>query len=469
MRGTDARVAWLALALLLVAGPARADEPTGPALEPVTEPETETETEPEPEPETETETDPETEPETAPETEPETETEAETAPTPSGPSLPEIIGLDLTNAIPAPYDFATFPQPPPRAPGPRRPFFEIHGFLALWLTALQDPVPGIEERDSFRLRFAILRVDAQPFDRIHFLARFGFTAPTNPLLDLQMTWDAADEVAVTFGQLRMPFGASGTTPAPQLVFPDRPRYVVAMTKLTFRDVGVMVHSGTRGLFDGVLHYRLAIANGGGRIGVGQPRGLNEPERFLYAGRVLVDLGRLLFGGPRDRLVIAGSYLRSRDPAIDTGDPQTDRLQADSILGRRLAPIGTERETQVGGVDLTLSAAGLFAQAEWMYLDSVAVDGSAHSRAQGASLELAYTLPWHPYEGAALVIAARGEYFDPSLDRAGDESGTALLGVDFTPLTGGRIGLFGGATVFRDATQMREVPAAELEARAQYGF
>jgi hypothetical protein len=231
----------------------------------------------------------------------------------------------------------------------------------------------------------------------------------------------------------------------------------------------MVHSGTRGLFDGVVHYRLAVANGSGRLGVGQPRGLNEPERFLYAGRVIVDVGRLLFGGPRDRLVLGGSYARSRDPAIDTGDMQQDRTLADSILGRRLTPIARERETQLGGVDLTLAVAGFFAQAEWMYLDSVAIDGSAHARAHGASLELAYTLPWHPYEGASLAVAARGEYFDPSLDRAGDESGTTLLGVDFTAAPGARVGVFGGATIFRDATQMREVPAAELEARAQYAF
>jgi hypothetical protein len=145
------------------------------------------------------------------------------------------------------------------------------------------------------------------------------------------------------------------------------------------------------------------------------------------------------------------------------------VQADSILGRRVTPIDRERETQLGGIELTLAVAGLFVQAEWMYLDSVAVDGSAHARAHGASLEVAYALPWRPYEGASLSVAARGEYFDPSLERAGDESGTTLLGVDFTAAPGARAGVFGGATIFRDATQMREVASVELQARAQYAF
>jgi hypothetical protein len=64
---------------------------------------------------------------------------------------------------------------------------------------------------------------------------------------------------------------------------------------------------------------------------------------------------------------------------------------------------------------------------------------------------------------------RAEYFDPSLDRSGDESGTVLAGIDLDATHGVRVGVFGGATVFRDAMMSRELAAAELEARAQYGF
>jgi hypothetical protein len=383
--------------------------------------------------------------------------------------LATAIGLDLTAALPAPLDPGSFPPPPPTAAGPTRPYFEVHGFLSTWVTLVQDPVPGVEERDSFRLRFAILRIDARPADQVRLLARLGFMAPGNPLLDFQATWEPFSEVALSIGQMRMPFGASATTLAPQLVFMDRPRYVQAMLKSTFRDVGLLLHSGARGVLDGALHYRLAVMNGGGRLGVGTARGLNEPERFLYVARVMVDLGRLVTGGPRDRLVLGGSYARSRDPGIDTGDVAADRALADSILGRRLTPLALERETQLGGIDLTFSAAGFWAQAEWMYLDSAAIGGSAHTRAQGASLELAYTPDWHPYETASLRVALRGEYFDPSLDRSGDETGTALAGVDFDATHGVRAGVFGGATIVHDAMQNREVAAAELTLRAQYGF
>jgi hypothetical protein len=385
------------------------------------------------------------------------------------PDLATVIGLDLTAALPAPLDPGAFLPPPPSGRGPTRPYFELHGFLSTWLTLVQDPVPAVEGRDSFRLRFAVLRVDARLSDQVRMLARLGFMAPGNPLLDFEATWEPLSEVALSIGQMRMPFGASATTLAPQLVFLDRPRYVQAMLKTTFRDVGLLVHSGARGVFDGVLHYRLAVMNGGGRLGISTPRGLNEPERFLYIGRVMVDVGRLVTGGPRDRLVLGGSYARSRDPGIDTGDLAADRVLADSILGRRLTPLGLERETQVGGVDLTFSASGFWAQAEWMYLDSSSVDGSAHTRSQGASLELAYTPDWHPYDTASLRIAMRGEYFDPSLDRSGDESGTALAGLDFDATHGVRVGVFGGATIFRDGTRGREEAAAELTLRAQYGF
>ncbi|MBN8616703.1 MAG: hypothetical protein J0L92_39335 [Deltaproteobacteria bacterium] len=401
-----------------------------------------------------------------------TESSAEPMAAASGPppaDLATVIGLDLTAALPAPLDPGAFPPPPPSGRGPTRPYFELHGFLSTWLTLVQDPVPGVEERDSFRLRFVVLRVDARLSDQVRMLARLGFMAPGNPLLDFEATWEPISEVALSIGQMRMPFGASATTLAPQLVFLDRPRYVQAMLKSTFRDVGLLVHSGARGVFDGVLHYRLAVMNGGGRLGVSMPRGLNEPERFLYVGRVMVDVGRLVTGGARDRLVLGGSYARSRDPAIDTGDLAADRVLADSVLGRRLAPLGLERETQVGGVDLTFSTAGFWAQAEWMYLDSASVDGTAHTRSQGASLELAYTPDWHPYDTASLRVALRGEYFDPSLDRSGDESGTGLAGLDFDATHGVRVGVFGGATIFRDATRGREEAAAELTLRAQYGF
>lgn len=386
----------------------------------------------------------------------------------AAPPASPIVGLDLTNALPAPLDPTAFPALP--APPIARPFFELHGYLNVWATLVQDAVPTIAERDSLRLRWAILRVDAHPIEHVDVLVRVGFQAPSNPLLDFFATWGELDALQVTVGQMRLPFGASATTPAPQLVFLDRPRYVQDFLKSTFRDVGVMLHSGPRGLLDGTVHYRAAVMNGGGRLGVGASRGLDEPERFLYVGRVLVDAGRVVTGGARDRLVLAASYARSRDPAIDTGDAATDRTLADSVLGRRLVPFASERETQLVGADLTFAAAGFWAQAEWMFLDSVAlVAGASHVHATGASLELAYTPDLHPYRGASLSFGVRGEYEDPDLDRSGNETGTVLGGVDFTAGLGIRVGAFGGATVFHDTTTNADRASAELTARAAYGF
>jgi hypothetical protein len=75
----------------------------------------------------------------------------------------------------------------------------------------------------------------------------------------------------------------------------------------------------------------------------------------------------------------------------------------------------------------------------------------------------------PWDTASLRIALRGEYFDPSLDRSGDEAGTVLAGVDLEATHGVRAGVFGGATIVHDAMQNRDGAAAEITLRAQYGF
>lgn len=389
------------------------------------------------------------------------------------PARAQDVQLDFAGSRPAPIDVGAFPARPrdatPDTEAWPAPPIEIHGFLSVWATPWIEPIPGIETRDLVRLRSAIVRVDARLAPEVRVMVRLGFTGVVNPLFDFVGTWEPTSELALSVGQLRIPFGASATTPANQLVFPERPRHVQAMLKSNYRDVGVLVHSGARGLFDGLLHYRAGLFDGGGRLGVGQVRAASEPERVLVVARVLLDLGRLLFEGARDRLVLASSYARSRDPAIDTGEPLGDRVLADSILGRRLAPHAHERETQLLGLDLTLVVDGFWMQLEWMYLDSIALDGAAHVSAHGASLELAYTPPWHPWGQAAVRFSLRGEYFDPSLAEPGRQTGVALAGIDLDATHGVRVGVFGGATIFRDAARDAEAAAGELSVRAQYGF
>ncbi|MCC6874812.1 MAG: hypothetical protein IT378_10945 [Sandaracinaceae bacterium] len=414
---------------------------------------------------------PETASETASETAPETALErasvpatAETVPAPPAQARP-VVAVDPTGALVPPQDPGAFPgfARPPGAPPP--PLFQGHGYLALWLSPLADPSPDAA-RDTFRVRWAVLRVDANPMPDIHVLMRIGFQAPDNPLLDLTGTWAPLDELAVTVGQMRVPFGASATTLAPQLPMLDRPAYVYAMTKATFRDIGVMLHSGDRGMLDGLLHYRFGIFGGGGRLGVTQPRRMDDLGEYLLSARVMLDVGRAVFGGARDRLMLGASYARVQDPAIDTGDPALDRQRASNLLGRTLVAIDLARETQLVGTDLTLSVRDVWAQAELMVLDSVPLGTGMHRTALGASVELAYRLP---FEGLPIDLqpAMRLEHFDPDLAIGGDQRTTFAGGLN---VLGGRVVR---ASVYASATALEESGngrvAAGVDLRATYTF
>lgn len=364
---------------------------------------------------------------------------------------------------PAPVDVAAFP--PPAAPPPRDLGVEVHGVVAPWWTPWSQPGPGAAT-DAVRLRFAVLRVDARPAPRVTVLARLGLMLPGSPLLDAQATYQPVDAVGVTFGQFRLPIGASATTLAPQLTMLDRPRYVYAMTKLAFRDVGAMIHTGPGGLADGLVHARVALAGGSGRLGNGVARA-PAAGQYLVAARVVVDAGRRVFGGARDRLAVGASYLRSHDPAIDTGSPADDATLAAGTLGRTLAPIGVERVTSLIGADATVARGAAWAQAEAMYLRSRGVDDPARRDAAGVSVEVAWTLPVRLADHA-LQIAARGERFDPDLDAAGDAQHVAAVGLNAS-LARLRWSVFGSVTAFDDAATGASRHAGELAVRAVATF
>lgn len=363
----------------------------------------------------------------------------------------------------APVDIAAFPPRPADKVDERPLGVEVHGFASTWWTPWAEAGPGAAT-DAFRLRFAVLRIDARPAPKISVVARLGLMLPDSPLLDLAATYQLNDTVGLTFGQFRLPLGAAATTLAPQIVMLDRPRYVYAMTKLAFRDVGAMVHSGPAGLLDGMLHYRLAVVGGSGRLGttIDRPPAATE---YLVAGRLLVDAGRYI-GGARDRLVAGFSYARSRDPAIDTGVIANDRALAANTLGRTLVPFGDKRVTHLGGADLTLSRGPLWVQAEVMYLRSRATMGPAEASALGLSLEAAYTLPvLLPVE---LQVAARGERFDPNRDVDTDTQNIGSFGVNAnTPRM--RWSAFLSVTRFENAMTGASQYARELTLRAAVTF
>ena len=356
-------------------------------------------------------------------------------------------------------------MPPLRPASQPRPLIELHGFAALWLTPVTNDTAPQRATETFRLRWAILRVDAHPIPQLHVITRLGLMLEV-PLLDLSATWTELPYLNVTFGQFRMPLGASATTLGPQLVMLDRPGYVYAMTKASFRDLGVMVGTGEGGLFDGVLHYRLAVAAGNGRLLVGDPTQVEDARDLLWVGRAMLDAGPLI--GPGVRLALGGTFAWTRDPALDTTDPAAARSAAANLLGRTWTPIDRERETLLAGADLTFSAAGFWAQAEWMFLESTPTSGEPSRRASAGSLELAYTLPWR-LEGVAFQPAVRGELVDPDLDRDDDAYAIVSGGLNVMPVPFVRLSVFGQATVYREAASGEDAVGGELTLRATVAY
>ena len=315
-----------------------------------------------------------------------------------------------------PADIAALPAattPPERPPG-----FEIHGLVVPWWTPWSQESP-LAATDAWRLRFAVLRVDARPTKGLSVIVRLGFMLPGSPLLVAAATYYPTPWIGVTFGQFRLPLGAAATTLAPQLVMLDRPTYVYAMTKLAFRDVGVMVHGPPEG--NAGVHYRVAFASGGGR-GAGESRAPSE-HAYLVAARLMFersDRGR--------RVLVGASGAASHDPAIATGSMASDAAAAAGVLGRTLAPIGLPRTTLLAGADASLSLGAWWLQAEVMYLRSRATDDSVTKQALGASLELAWTTPLC-IGNHTVQLAVRDEWFDPDRDAGSNERDILGVGVN----------------------------------------
>ena len=97
-------------------------------------------------------------------------------------------------------------MPPLRPPSAPRPIFELHGFAAIWLTLATDNSAPQHATETFRIRWAMLRLDAHPHPDLHVLMRLSFVVEV-PLYDLSISWTALPAFNLTFGQFRVPFGA----------------------------------------------------------------------------------------------------------------------------------------------------------------------------------------------------------------------------------------------------------------------
>lgn len=365
-----------------------------------------------------------------------------------------VVGILLALAATADADDAP-PWEPSAFPTvdsePVRSGVELHGVLAGWWTPWSEASPTAAT-DRLRVRFAVLRVDARATPTLTAIARVGFMLPTTPLLDFAATYLPHPAIGVTFGQFRLPIGAAATTLAPNIVMLDRPSYVYALSGFTFRDVGAMLHTGPGGVLDGHLHARLALTGGGGRVGSGGPARGPSSGLYLVAGRVLGEWG----GHGDPRLIVGGSLVRSRDPAV------TDPSLAISMLGRALVPIGYLRTTTLAGADTTVAAGPWWLQAEMLYLSSQAVAAPDHRRALGASVELAWELPVTLCD-YRFQLATRGEHVDLDLDAPYASRQIGTLGVNVLTRRLRWSG-FVTTTRFQDKTGGTHV-AGEVTARA----
>ncbi len=355
-----------------------------------------------------------------------------------------------------PPDIAALPAA--TTPAERPPGFEIHGLVVPWWTPWSQASP-LAATDAWRLRFAVLRVDARPTNGLSVIVRLGFMLPGSPLLDAAATYYPTSSIGVTFGQFRLPLGAAATTLAPQLVMLDRPTYVYAMTKLAFRDVGVMVHGPPEG--QAGVHYRVAFASGAGRFGAGESRAPSE-HAYLVGARLMLERS----AGSR-RVLVGASGAVSHDPAVATGSAATDATAAAGVLGRTLAPIGLSRTTLLAGVDASLSLGSWWLQAEAMYLRSRATDDSVTKQALGASLELAWTMPLRLGDHA-VQLAVRDEWFDPDRDAGSNERDILGVGVN---VSRGRLrwSAFGNLAWIESPATGDYDAAAEITVRAVAAF
>lgn len=389
--------------------------------------------------------------------------QATQATAPTAPADPSPIILGTGPSMPPSTDPGMFP--PARAAQQPRPLIELHGFTALWLSPVVDDEAPSHAVDTFRLRWAVLRFDAHPTAHLHVLTRVGLSVEV-PLLDASISYTQLPYLNVTAGQFRLPLGAAATTLSPQIVMLDRPSYVYAMTKSTFRDLGVMIGSGDAGVLDGALHYRLGVASGNGRALASVQAPAESAEDLLWYGRVLLD-ARPWLSAPT-RLAWGATVAFTHDPALDTTDAAAARREATNLLGRTWTPIAYARDTMLAGTDITLSAGAVWTQAEWMWLASNPIGDAPTRKATAGSLEVAYTLPWRAGP-VAFQLAARGEHADPDLDADDDAYTIATGGLNILPSPSVRVSAFGQGTLYRDADTGGDRSGAELHLRLGVGF
>ena len=115
-------------------------------------------------------------------------------------------------------------------------------------------------------------------ERFEYLLQLEFARPTQPLLDMALSYAAFDELRFTAGLFKVPFSAEFLLPAANTTLIDRARVVAALAPN--RQAGLQV-SGT--IADGAFSYAAGMFNGNT---FDEPDALtNVDNDFFYAARV----------------------------------------------------------------------------------------------------------------------------------------------------------------------------------------
>ncbi len=336
---------------------------------------------------------------------------------------------------------------------------KVKGFGTVWATPVQKAASPSASQETFRLRFARIRIAADPTPDFNLNLVLGLEN-ADVLFDLQATWKRYPALSVSVGQFRIPFGAAIGTNAPKLTMMDRPGYLGKVTKRTFRDLGVMVHSGASGFAEGVFQYNLAAFNGSGRIPVAQPTGSLELEEYLLVGRAVLDPAKAV--AKEVSTAVGLSYAYSRDGAIDSGNPDSDSATAVYHLGTTLAPFAEDRTTQLFGADISVGVGGLSAQLETVLLDSQGT--STEARVWGNSAQVAYRHdPWRTQ------LASRLDLFEPDFATEEDQTYTLSGGVNHFPSKKTLVSLFWTQQIGPQAAPVEETGGYQLDGRFQLAF
>ncbi len=303
-------------------------------------------------------------------------------------------------------------QPPavPQPPTPQPPAAQLSrapqvpdgvtlkiGALTQFRYTWADAAPGKTNSSAFAVKTARIKFSGDLPHNFRYSLQLAFervnttSTADAALYDLALTWAPRPDLALTFGQIVMPFGAETTSPTDKLDFVSR---YYAQDRILNpsgnHDTGAMVSGKAAG---GRLQYYAGMFNGKGANYCD-----NDNEKFLYAGRLVWAPGKWRLLGHDAELALGASALGDST----RGDPSALRSDAGAAAFTRAYG------RYAWGGDLGLRAGPAWVKGEYI---SALLDG------QGGDPEVrAYG--WHASAGYGLLrgkleLLGRYQVYDPN--------------------------------------------------------